>query len=130
MQVRLATQDDEEAIWQFWEELELFDPYWACAPGRHHPNRSQLEAWLRGDFAIALCDDNGIVMTEVFNPRTARSHVTNVQRERFADAVPAVFSWVKERVGCSPWGACVSPEMTENFLSIGFTQTGRILRWT
>lgn len=131
MNVRRATPDDLEVIWEFWEELEMFDPYFMCAPGRHHPNHSQIEAWLRGDRAVAIVEDDGkVVLTDVFDMKTGQTYLTTTSREKFSVAVPLVFKQEHEWTGQGPWGHCGFVPMVELYVGTGlFKDEGMILRW-
>jgi hypothetical protein len=123
--VRLATPDDVDAIYAFWETLDEAPRPFKCAPGRHHASRERLGQWLTGERSIALVEDDGeIVLADVFNLETAESDWTSTSRERFAEVVPVVFRWEKEQTGQNAWGYCGFVPVVAMYVAAGWRDRG------
>jgi hypothetical protein len=119
MQVRLATKEDADAIWKFWNNQK--DPF-RCAPGRKFVTREQLDEWLNGQYSVALVEEDGILLTDSFEMATGKSFLTNVSKENFAVCVPLVFQWEKELTGINPWGFCGFVPSVAMYCSAGWVE--------
>jgi hypothetical protein len=127
MQVRLATKEDADAIWEFWQNQK--DPF-RCAPLRRPIDRDELDRWLDGAWSVALVEDEGIILSESFSIETGESHLTNVSMENFHRALPVVLQWEFELTGIRSWGRCGFVPTAELYYGLGYVEAGDgILRW-
>jgi hypothetical protein len=126
--VRLATKDDADAIWEFWQNQK--DPF-RCAPLRKPIGRDELDRWLDGAWSVALVEDEGrIILTESFSIETGESHLTNVSMENFYRAIPVALAWEKELTGIPSWGRCGYVPVAELYYTVGYVEAGDgVLRW-
>jgi hypothetical protein len=136
--VRLATKDDFDAIHDFWWRLENTEGEFKCAGPRRLPGNHTLWAWLTGDQRldkqerrVAVVEEDGeIVLTEVFDVKTAQSYFTHTSNARFHEAVPLMFAHTTEWCGTPAWGNCHYPPSEILFKEIGCTVEDGVITWT
>ena len=128
MNIRLATPDDTDAIWKFWEGAEKNDSTLRCASGQHHPSHEQLEG-LNPEFHVVIVEDGSIICTEIFNPTTGESWWTHCLRERVDEVFPVLFRWTNERSQIPPWGWCGIVTSVEKYVQSGFEDVDGMVRW-